>query len=160
MPKLKSANVAMGAQTEDGESKMGGMEGSKGYLVKVTVKVEWIVNCRRDLASARGQGMAQPSRQMEPRQARDSSMCVEQEVGPWYNIAECTALGQKEERWDWRYKQGSDHAIVGSLSLSPGDGSYWSVSSREVLSSLCHLLGHTVQCSPYNSLEMKAWDSV
>lgn len=45
-----------------------------------------------------GQGMAQPSRQMEPRQARDSSMRVEQEVGHWYHIAECTALGQKEER--------------------------------------------------------------
>lgn len=31
-------------------------------------------------------------------EARGSSRCVGQEVGHWYNIAECTVLGQEEER--------------------------------------------------------------
>lgn len=38
MPKLNHAKVAIGAQREGGESKIGGIESAKGYLMKGTVE--------------------------------------------------------------------------------------------------------------------------
>lgn len=104
----------MGSQRQGGKYKMGVAESSKGCLEKVTA--ERIVNYGQDQASEGAEDKLAFQAAGVKAEARDSTVCVQQEAGHWHSTTECEMLGQNNRLWI----QAGAQCHHGSWSLSPG----------------------------------------